>query len=334
MTSVVEHMAELAGMRDPDVLDASFIQLFADLLAPRSIRVLRSQGPALEDWQVSQQYTCASGDPPPSAVVEAARYRACAQQADIQIASASPPITLVPLTTATDDAAVAELITDAPLPDEALRTLRAVQRFIMHLHALLDENERDSLTRLLNRKSFDETFVRTAQELADHDVSLTEEFIERRAPDGPFGYWLGVVDIDHFKRVNDVHGHLIGDEVLILTARLMKECFRSGDRLYRFGGEEFVVLLRCHHADEAAAAFERLRLTVEQFEFPRIDRLTISIGFTVIMASDTPSTAFERADQAVYHAKGHGRNQAVCYETLVGEGTIEAKGAPSEIEFF
>ena len=142
------------------------------------------------------------------------------------------------------------------------------------------------------------------------------------------------IDIDHFKRVNDVHGHLIGDEVLILTARLMKECFRSGDRLYRFGGEEFVVLLRCHHADEAAAAFERLRLTVEQFEFPRIDRLTISIGFTAIMASDTPSTAFERADQAVYHAKGHGRNQAVCYETLVSEGTIEAKGAPSEIEFF
>ncbi len=334
MTSVVEHMAELAGMRDPDVLDASFIQLFVDLLAPRSIRVLRSQGPTLEDWQVSQRYTCASDDTPPCATVEAARYRACAQQADIQIASASPPITLVPLTTATDDAAVAELITETPLPDEALRTLRAVQRFIMHLHALLDENERDSLTRLLNRKSFDETFVRTAQELADHDTSPTAEFVERRAPDGPFGYWLGVVDIDHFKRVNDVHGHLIGDEVLILTARLMKECFRSGDRLYRFGGEEFVVLLRCHHADEAAAAFERLRLTVEQFEFPRIDRLTISIGFTAIMASDTPSTAFERADQAVYHAKGHGRNQAVCYETLVSEGTIEAKGAPSEIEFF
>jgi diguanylate cyclase (GGDEF)-like protein len=297
---------------------------------------MRSQGPALEDWQASQRYIApAAGTLPSCTAVEAALYRACAQQTGIQIASTCPPITLVPLTIATDDAAVAELITDTPLSDEALRTLRAVQRFIMHLHALLDENERDSLTRLLNRKSFDETFSRTAQELADPvERTMTDEFVERRAADGPFGYWLGVVDIDHFKRVNDIHGHLIGDEVLILTARIMKECFRSGDRLYRFGGEEFVVLLRCHHADEAAAAFERLRLSVEQFPFPRIERLTISIGFTAITAADTPSTAFERADQAVYHAKGNGRNQVASHETLVQEGILEAKDASGEIEFF
>lgn len=334
MTSVVEHMADIASVRDPEVLDASFIQLFIDLLAPRSIRVLRSQDPALEDWQVSQHYTTTPDAEGGAPVVAAGRYRACIQQADIQIISDRPPVTLVPLTVTTDDAAVAELLTDTPLSDEARRTLKAVQRFITHLHALLDENERDSLTRLLNRKSFDETFVRTAQELADHAPLAAAEFVERRAPDGPFGYWLGVVDIDHFKRVNDVHGHLIGDEVLILTARLMKECFRSGDRLYRFGGEEFVVLLRCHHADEATAAFERLRLAVEQFAFPRIERLTISIGFTAITDADTPSTAFERADQAVYHAKGHGRNQVTCHESLVRDGVFEAKGASGDIEFF
>ena len=92
-------------------------------------------------------------------------------------------------------------------------------------------------------------------------------------------YWLGVIDIDHFKRVNDNYGHLIGDEVLLLLSRLMRSSFRFHDRLYRFGGEEFVVLMRCASDGDAALALERLR-EHEAYPFPQVGRITVSIGFT------------------------------------------------------
>ena len=95
-----------------------------------------------------------------------------------------------------------------------------------------------------------------------------ETTVERRA-NTKTGYWLGVVDIDHFKRVNDGFGHLIGDEVLVLVARIMRQSFRHYDRLYRFGGEEFVVLLRGGDEEDAKAAFERFRTNVESYLFPR-----------------------------------------------------------------
>ncbi|MBL8144760.1 MAG: GGDEF domain-containing protein, partial [Anaerolineae bacterium] len=157
----------------------------------------------------------------------------------------------------------------------------------------------------------------------------------RRPSDTANRCWLAVVDIDHFKRVNDTHGHLIGDEVLILVAQLMRKTFRNADRLYRFGGEEFVVLLRTDQSADAAFVFERLRSTVARFEFPQAGSLTVSIGFTEVTPNDTPSSAFERADQAVYHAKSHGRNQVVDHDNLLRRGEVAATAhTPAAVEFF
>ena len=122
--------------------------------------------------------------------------------------------------------------------------------------------------------------------------------------------------------------------MLILVAQLMKSTFRASDRLYRFGGEEFVVLLRCSDAQGAGAAFERFRDKVEKTPFPRVEHLTVSIGFTAIDACDTPGSAFERADQAVYHAKENGRNLALSYETLTACGLLQAKNQDGGVEFF
>ena len=131
--------------------------------------------------------------------------------------------------------------------------------------------------------------------------------------------WLGVIDIDHFKRVNDSYGHLIGDEVLLLMSRLMRSSFRFDDRLYRFGGEEFVVLMRCADGDAAAQAFERLNST-SSATCSRRWAITVSIGFTELKGGDTPNGAFERADKAVYFAKGNGRNQVRHHADLVSAG--------------
>lgn len=86
------------------------------------------------------------------------------------------------------------------------------------------------------------------------------------------------MDIDHFKPINDRYGHLYGGEVIILVARLMTSgCLRDEDRVYRYGGEEFVVLLRASDQDNAMKAFERIRQMVAAHPFPQLDQVTVSV---------------------------------------------------------
>ena len=118
-------------------------------------------------------------------------------------------------------------------------------------------------------------------------------------------------------------GHLIGDEVLLLLSRLMRTSFRFHDHLYRFGGEEFVVLMRCNGDEDAALALERLRANVERYVFPQVGQITISVGFTSLRPGDTPNDAFARADKAVYYAKQNGRNQVQHHAQLVAEGKLQ-----------
>jgi diguanylate cyclase (GGDEF)-like protein len=199
-----------------------------------------------------------------------------------------------------------------------------VLRLYLNFQNLLDYGERDALTELLNRKTFDGAFLK-----ATIEQQLIQDSVQgdRRDPAPAGSYWLVMLDIDHFKRVNDNFGHLIGDEVLLLLARLMRSCFRFHDQLYRFGGEEFVVLMRCNGEAQAAAVLERLRGTTEAHAFPQVGTITISIGFTEIKTGDTPSGAFERADKAVYYAKGHGRNQVCSHAALIASGELAEQAA-------
>lgn len=120
--------------------------------------------------------------------------------------------------------------------------------------------------------------------------------------------------------------------MLLLLSRLLRSSFRHFDRLYRFGGEEFVVVLDGLEADRASLAFERMRANVERFEFPQVGRVTVSVGFTLTGASDTPSSAFARADKALYHVKEHGRNQVAQFESLVRDGQIVDNHIVGDVE--
>ena len=153
-----------------------------------------------------------------------------------------------------------EVTSANPLSPRRVDLLQSVLLAYQNLLGLLDYGERDSLTELLNRKTFDGAFFKAT---ADNS-STPPEGVDERRESGRIaaGVWLAVLDIDHFKRVNDTYGHLIGDEVLLLLARLMRNNFRFYDQLYRFGGEEFVVLMRCDDAGQAEIALERLRLRV------------------------------------------------------------------------
>jgi len=198
-------------------------------------------------------------------------------------------------------------------------SLLSVTRIYGNHVKLLDYSELDSLTRLLNRKTFDETFERLLQASSAEDSD--EDMVERRAKEDGAA-WLCVIDIDHFKRINDNFGHLFGDEVLLRMGDLMRKSFRSGDRLFRFGGEEFVVILNAEDEILAAKGFDRFRQAVEGNEFPQVGKVTCSIGFTKVSDMDMPTDVVGRADEALYYAKEHGRNQVQCYEALRRQGAI------------
>ena len=123
---------------------------------------------------------------------------------------------------------------------------------------------------------------------------------------------LAQLDIDHFKRINDAHGHATGDRALQAFASVVRASVRDTDVLARWGGEEFVLLLSETRLDDARDLLERLRHAVATMEIPHTDgalRMTVSIGVAVHLPGDTVDLTLERADQALYTAKSLGRNR-------------------------
>jgi len=103
----------------------------------------------------------------------------------------------------------------------------------------------------------------------------------------------------------------------MLLTRLLTSVFDDSAHLFRFGGEEFVVIQSAHDAAQARARLEQLRASVEGFSFPQVGRVTVSIGFTEITREDTGAAAFGRADRALYYSKRNGRNQVHSFEALL-----------------
>lgn len=130
-------------------------------------------------------------------------------------------------------------------------------------------------------------------------------------------------DIDHFKRVNDTHGHDTGDQVLATLAGALQTQLRPSDHFGRWGGEEFVVVLSATALPEGLTAAERLRAHIEHTDFPVVQHLTTSVGVAAWRPQDTRRTLIDRADQALYRAKRAGRNQ-VCAES----DDVERRAAP------
>jgi len=124
-----------------------------------------------------------------------------------------------------------------------------------------------------------------------------------------------VMDLDHFKRINDTYGHLAGDEVLKAVAGVIREESRQGDIRIRFGGEEFAVFVLSGREGEGREVAERIRSRVAQLSLPpplEQEQITISIGVAVRRKNETLAVAMQRADDALYLAKEQGRNR-ICY---------------------
>ena len=341
MSKLVDHLAELTGFRDRDILDVTLAGAFRDLLHPRSVAIYRMVGEGdnqrwLTRARLGEDDVVATADPAwvdldslPRLTDHPERCEALGGQTVVSTRG-DAGLSVFPLATDREVVGVLEMHTVGTLDTEAQRMVCSILRIYRNFQGLLDYSERDTLTGLLNRKTFDESFLKIASNLHSH----TGVGDARRTTGPGSRYWLGMIDIDHFKSVNDSFGHLIGDEVLLLLSRLMRSSFRFHDRLYRFGGEEFVVLMRCDTEADAQRAFERLRLNTEHYAFPQVGHITVSVGFSELKSADSPSSAIERADKAVYYAKTHGRNQVQSHADLVARGELDMSEKVGDVELF
>jgi diguanylate cyclase (GGDEF)-like protein len=153
----------------------------------------------------------------------------------------------------------------------------------------------DKLTQISNRTHTDEYLqeqLRQAQQTQNRLIAI-------------------IIDIDHFKYINDNHGHLAGDRVLQEFSLLLKENIRSQDFIGRWGGEEFIIIMPNIDPEQAARNIERLREEIEAHDFPKAGKVTASFGVTVSTDDDTPESLIERSDENLYIAKKEGRNKVI-----------------------
>ncbi|MFZ2990426.1 GGDEF domain-containing protein [Ideonella sp.] len=338
----IDLLADLIDLADRDALESRLIKSVCLLVQPATVALARVLGDREPRWLVTAQADetgrITTADPLLAdlrdlpALADRPDWAECFARAQVQarVNPEAASITLFPVSGPEEVLGVLVLQTDRPLTPAVRRLVLSLLTVFRKFQALLRYSECDLLTGLLNRKSFEESFYKaSALPLASSGSPGTE-----RRHDFARQYWLALIDIDHFKQVNDRFGHLIGDEVLLLLSRVMRQCFRHADQLYRFGGEEFVVLLRCANEADAMAALQRLRVATSTFSFPQVERITISVGFTDVRLGDTPNAAVERADKAVYHAKHHGRDQVCSHRVLLSSGAIEDEARPGDVELF
>ena len=181
------------------------------------------------------------------------------------------------------------------------RALCEVAELQQGLQTIRMESRVDALTEVGNRKHFDETMSEAMRLALESDKPLA----------------LLMIDIDHFKSVNDTYGHATGDQVLRLVAATLKQNIKGRDIAARYGGEEFAIVLPNTALQQAIGLADQLRRTVMARELKKkstgevIGRITISVGVAALLGYDTVESLIERADGYLYAAKRGGRNRVV-----------------------
>ena len=188
-----------------------------------------------------------------------------------------------------------------------------VGRLRQDLLQLEEVASHDRLTGAWNRRRFDEA--------AASEMSLASR---RRAP-----LSLIILDLDHFKRINDAYGHLAGDAVLVGAATAFRSVLRSSDALVRWGGEEFLVLSPATGLEGAVRLADRLRAALEATPFPEAAPVTLSAGVAEFLPGEAQEAWVGRADQALYEAKAAGRNRV---EASPQRGTASLPTGPTLLE--
>jgi diguanylate cyclase (GGDEF)-like protein len=190
--------------------------------------------------------------------------------------------------------------------------LQFLFHFYCHQLQMLQGTYRDALTGLYNRRAFNEKLLQLLERTVSH---------KRRAINFSPSIFV-MLDIDHFKLINDSKGHLLGDEVLSLLSQLMIESFRENDLLFRYGGEEFAMVLMDISPEQAMQTLQRFRENIAGYDFPEIEQVTVSIGFSLFNKKLSMDELISNADKALYYCKSTTRNAVNSYEDLLEKDLI------------
>jgi len=335
VNELIHRVADTISHRERHALERAIVLMLVEFLGARSVVVyqLLVDGPHKRMMQRAR-YACGQLQPRErvphdlaglAKLTDRQEWTVCVEtRSPARYATTDGESTICfPIEEASGVAGVLEIELADTISAREVRMTAGILRILRNQIALLDYGERDTLTGLLNRKTFEARFEKICAD-AKEDTSSAS------APRS----WLGLLDIDHFKSINDTFGHVIGDEVLLLVSQIVERTLRGSDHLFRFGGEEFVVVLEETNAAGALTAFERVRAAIENHAFPQVGKLTASIGYTAIQRRDAPATCVERADAALYFVKRNGRNGARSFDLLVESGELTAKDNSGDVQLF
>jgi len=335
---LLDQLVSLTGIRDLELLEASLLKTLNGFIHPTSLSLykvshrgeVRSQvvfGPERcqvlrEDFEIRAELLQIFG-----------QHRS-ADSAHVQLDLADGILSVMTLMDMRSTTTYLVIGGTEALRDADSRMIEGMLQIYRNFCQLLQESQTDYLTGLANRKPIAECF-RRVYELQPFDEGECKVEVDHRKPQIQTTYWIAMIDIDHFKSVNDRFGHLYGDEVLILLAHLLKNALRNDDLVFRFGGEEFVLMIRCSGRDEAAGLLERLRTSVESQDIPQVGKVTISLGATEMLRNTFAGTLLDYADKALYYSKQNGRNRLTFFEDMVSSGLATREAPPSEnLDFF
>lgn len=203
--------------------------------------------------------------------------------------------------------------------------IRHLSQIYSNHQLLITLNDKDSLTGLFNRKYLDKKMTQ---------ILIAQTQVENRRRKDDHYTFLAFLDIDHFKAINDTYGHLIGDEVLLHFSQQMQVVFRDEDLLFRYGGEEFLVLLKNVPEAKILDVLHRFRQHIEDYDFPQVAQVTVSIGVAKIGNFSVKDEVIDRADSALYYVKNNGRNNVGYYENMIEEGLLHEIASSQDIEIF
>lgn len=334
----LEAVIHITGVRDRESLEASLVTALRDLMQAREVALYKiydqevllatSSGQnGLDTWDRDGQEQAVL-------LYEHDEFMDCMNKREVVVRDIDGGVKIIS-PVLVDDRVVgfSTIICDQACSCDQ-KLISGLMRIYQNQLSILNESECDRLTGLLNRKTFDDKIAKIL--LADRDFSDRKIPVEQRRmlcrKKGT--NWLAMLDIDHFKRINDTFGHLYGDEVLLLLSRLMKKSFRNADLLFRYGGEEFIVVLPLLEIQDVWVTLERFRKSVASFPFPQVGKVTVSIGFVDMGSQYVPATVVGHADQALYYAKRNGRNRVCSYEDLITAGELSGGMASSDVELF
>ncbi len=313
---LLDQIVNLTAQRYIDVLEFSLLKTLYDAVVPTQLRLLKfdsDNSPVLEIIQLKRRRKTSYRKIKVEPEIEAAIQH----MQENKVMEYSTPLgdgvaAIYSMNNDKEGSAYLILQLNEPLSDAHACLASGVVKVNINFFKQLEASQIDELTGLANRKMFDDT-IKNIYELSyanDHkDSGESESEVADK-------YWLVMIGIDQYEDVINNYGHLYGDEVLVQVAMLTRECFHEKDMIFRFGGEDFVVILRSKHRATCEESIKRLQESIAAYDFPDVDDITVSTGVTEIIIDSLRVNLMETVDQALHYSQDDTGNRITFFEDI------------------